>query len=131
MGMLGLVRCRTARKQHNCYLCTVEIRPGEKYLTWIWKYQFDLLRMNAHEACEAYAQCHLSDWTGAGVEPGAVEYHLRESLLRWHDYSVIGVDAAVESSMLKDWPELRPLISMVAKNIRDEYEDSEPPHDLR
>ena len=125
MGVLGPVRCRTARKPHNCYLCTMEINRGEKYLTWVFKSNYELLRMNTHKACESYAQCYLHDWTGDGVEPGAVEYHIRESLLLWQNCTAVGVDATVESSMLKDWPELCSLISMVAKNIKDEYETDE------
>src|SRR5688572_5363995 len=92
LGSSALIR---ATKQHNCFLCSLPILAGTKYLGWTWLGDGTPARMRVHPACHAYAHDRIDGWTnGDGAVEDAVETDLRENLIRWapDGWGMVGVD---------------------------------------
>jgi hypothetical protein len=107
---------RTARKAHGCYLCSLPINPGSRYLAWAWVEDGRAQTMRSHLGCDAYAQSNLFEWTsGDGIEEGAVEAALEETLFRqpWNSPGQVSVDLALRAQVLASFPGLAPLVAKV------------------
>ncbi len=124
MGTVVGLTTRTASKAHSCWLCSLPIDPGSRYLSWAWiDVGVSAMSVKAHPACDAYAQENLFEWTsGDGLEDGSVETDLEEALLCRFSRStgVPRVDQDARARILADFPDLAPLVAKVCRAIEEE-----------
>ncbi len=103
-----------ARKDHNCFLCSVPIERGTTHDRWTWFGNGRPSEMRAHDACRDYAHDRIEGWTnGDGVEQCAVESDLWYALVTQDEEFRHAIDETAAAKVLIDFPGLAPQVARV------------------
>lgn len=98
-----------ARKEHECWLCTVPIQKGTHYARWGWHGDGSVQTMRAHIVCDKYAKDNLEEYTDEGVGYDAVEEHVRDTTAC--DNGIFFDDEA--EKITAKYPDIAPLVAKI------------------